>query len=59
MVKKPLKEHSEKLTPTGDSKPKKIMVDDAKRLKEVRTLVIENNKSIMKTDFLKPLGPAQ
>lgn len=52
MVKKPLKEHSEKLTPTEDSKPKKIMVDDAKRLKEVRTLVIENNKSIMKTDYI-------
>lgn len=52
MGKKPLKQHTEKLTPAKDIKPKEVSVDDAVRLKEIRALVIENNKSIMKTDYI-------
>jgi hypothetical protein len=52
MGKKPLKQHAEKLTPAKDTKPKEISVDDAVRLKEIRALVVENNKSIMGTDYI-------
>lgn len=47
-----LKTHTAKLTPTADTKPEVVTVDDAVRLREIRALVIANNRSVLSTDLV-------
>ncbi|MHC8344076.1 lysozyme family protein [Pseudomonas sp. RT6P73] len=47
---KPLATSQKALTPAADKKPALVMVDDSKRLKEIRALVEVNNKSTIDTN---------
>ncbi|HCT9778452.1 TPA: hypothetical protein OUD12_004981, partial [Escherichia coli] len=51
-AKKTLTKKSEKLTPAKDTAPKQVNVDPAIRLKQIRQLVRNNNKSIMGEDYI-------
>jgi hypothetical protein len=47
-----LKTHVAKLTPVADRQPEPVSVDDAARLREIRKLVDDNNKSSLSTDLI-------
>ncbi len=49
---KPLAKSQESLTPVTDKKPASVMIDDSKRLKEIRKLVETNNKSSIDTNTI-------
>lgn len=51
-AKKTLTKKSEKLTPAKDTAPKQVNVNPAIRLKQIRQLVRNNNKSIMGEDYV-------
>lgn len=51
-TKKPLATSQKPLTPTTDKTSAVVMVDDSKRLKEIRALVEANNKSSIDTDTI-------
>ncbi|MDR3391107.1 MAG: transglycosylase SLT domain-containing protein [Sulfuriferula sp.] len=50
--KQPIKSHSVALTPLADTKPEQVTVDDAARLREIRKLVEENNRSTLDTNLI-------
>jgi len=43
--KKVIKHHAARLTPKADTKPVTVQVDDSARLRQIRRLVRENNRS--------------
>lgn len=45
-----VKTHAAKLTPISDTKPEIVSVDDSARLREIRALVVANNRSSLSTD---------
>jgi len=47
-----LRTHVAKLTPVADTKPEPVRVDEAVRLREIRTLVEANNRSVLSTDLI-------
>lgn len=47
-----LKTHMARLTPVADRRPEPVAVDDAVRLREIRKLVEENNKSTLSTELI-------
>ena len=49
---KPLATSQKALTPVTDKKPASVMIDDSKRLKEIRKLVETNNKSSIDTNTI-------
>jgi soluble lytic murein transglycosylase-like protein len=46
-TKKLIKTHTARLTPTSDTAPATVHVDDSARLREIRQLVRSNNKSTL------------
>ena len=50
--KKAVKTHAAKLTPVTDTNPEKVSVDDSARLREIRALVVANNRSSLSTDTI-------
>lgn len=44
--------HTAQLTPTTDTKPELVKIDDSTRLTEIRALVEANNKSTLDTDLI-------
>jgi len=51
-TRKAIKSHKTKLTPTSDTTPVEVKVDDSARLREIRALVEANNQSSIGTDIL-------
>jgi len=49
---KVIKKHHTKLTPKSHAAPVAILVDDTARLREIRKLVEENNKSIFDDNLI-------
>lgn len=47
-----VKTHATKLTPVSDTRPEKVIVDDSARLREIRALVVANNRSTLSTDII-------
>lgn len=52
MQKKAVKTHAAKLTPVADTRPEEVGVDDSARLREIRVLVLANNRSSLSTDII-------
>lgn len=50
--KKPVKTHQAALTPVSDVKAEAVRVDDSARLREIRKLVDENNRSKLPSDVI-------
>lgn len=50
--KKAAKTHAAKLTPVADTRPEEVGVDDSARLREIRALVLANNRSSLSTDII-------
>jgi soluble lytic murein transglycosylase-like protein len=46
------KTHAAKLTPVADTRPEEVGVDDSARLREIRALVLANNRSSLSTDII-------
>lgn len=47
---KAIKTHAAKLTPVSDTRPEKVNIDDSARLRNIRALVVANNRSALSTD---------
>lgn len=47
-----IKKHVAKLTQVSDTRPEIVRIDDTVRLREIRKLVEENNKSILSTELI-------
>lgn len=51
-TKKIIKKHSAKLTPKSDTTPATVPIDDSAKLREIRQLVSQNNRSTLDEDLI-------